>query len=133
MKSSLFSIRMLLAVSLLAVALFGFSPLAARAQVSFFSTTPVTLGSGFNEPTGVAVDAHGDVFVADSLNNAVKEIVAVNGSIPANPTINILGSGFRAFPPTPRSSFWAAASTSPKAWRWTAPATSSSPTRTTTR
>jgi DNA-binding beta-propeller fold protein YncE len=85
---------MFLAVSLLAVALFGFSPLAARAQVSFFSTTPVTLGSGFNEPTGVAVDAHGDVFVADQINNAVKEMVAVNGSIPANPSIRTLGSGF---------------------------------------
>jgi hypothetical protein len=43
----------------------------------------------------VAVDAAGDVFVADDNNNAVKEMVAVNGSIPAtNPTINVLGSGF---------------------------------------
>jgi DNA-binding beta-propeller fold protein YncE len=87
---------MFLAVSLLAVALFGLSPLAARAQVYFAGTTaPVTLGSGFNQPAGVSVDAAGDVFVADYGNSAVKEIVAVNGSIPAtNPTINLLGSGF---------------------------------------
>jgi hypothetical protein len=85
---------MFLAVSLVAVALFGLSPLAARAQVYFAGTTPVTLGSGFNRPSGVAVDAAGDVFVADTRNHAVKEILAVNGSIPANPTINILGSGF---------------------------------------
>src|SRR6202041_3211436 len=40
-------------------------------------------------------DGNGNVFVADSGNSAVKEILAVNGSIPAsNPTINTLGSGF---------------------------------------
>jgi hypothetical protein len=42
----------------------------------------------------VAVDASGNVFVADSGNNAVKELVAVNGSIPTSPTILTLGSGF---------------------------------------
>ena len=58
----------------MAVALFGLSPLAARAQVYFVGTPPVTLGSGFLQPGGVAVDAAGDVFVADTFNNAVKEI-----------------------------------------------------------
>jgi hypothetical protein len=89
---------MFLAVPLLAVALFGLSPLAARAQISFAGTRPVTLGSGFSLPYGVAVDAAGNVFVADPGRATsaadVKEIVAVNGSIPANPTINVLGSGF---------------------------------------
>jgi sugar lactone lactonase YvrE len=85
---------MFLAASLLAVALFGLSPLAARAQVNFTGTPPVTLGSGFSFPGGVAADAAGDVFVGDTWNNEVKEMVAVNGSIPANPTINTLGSGF---------------------------------------
>jgi sugar lactone lactonase YvrE len=85
---------MFLAASLLGVALFGLSPLAARAQVYFAGAPPVTLGSGFYGPNVVAVDAVGDVFVADTDHSEVKEIVAVNGSIPANPTINILGSGF---------------------------------------
>jgi hypothetical protein len=41
------------------------------------------------------VDGAGNVYVADSNNHAVKEIVAVGGSIPAsNPTILTLGSGF---------------------------------------
>jgi hypothetical protein len=40
------------------------------------------------------VDASGDVFVADTAHNAVKEIVAVNGVIPSSPTIHTLGSGF---------------------------------------
>jgi hypothetical protein len=53
-----------------------------------------TLGSGFDDPLGVAVDGSGNVYVADVAENAIKEIVAVNGSIPDNPTINILGRGF---------------------------------------
>jgi len=42
------------------------------------------------------VDGAGNVFVADTGNNLVKEIVAANGVIPASPTINTLGSGFTA-------------------------------------
>jgi hypothetical protein len=57
--------------------------------------TILPLGSGFGLPAGVAVDGAGNVYVADQGNNAVKEIVAVGGSIPAsNPTIRTLGSGF---------------------------------------
>ena len=44
--------------------------------------------SGCNLPTGVAVDAAGDVFVADYNNNAVKEIPA-GSNIPVT-----IGSGF---------------------------------------
>ena len=51
------------------------------------------MGSGFIEPFAVAVDASGDVFVSDS-SNALKKIVAVNGSIPPSPVIITLGSGF---------------------------------------
>jgi hypothetical protein len=50
-------------------------------------TTVNTLGSGFSGPSSVAVDAHGDVFVGSLEDNFVREILAVNGSIPANPTI----------------------------------------------
>jgi sugar lactone lactonase YvrE len=56
--------------------------------------TVATLGSGFSNPYSMAVDAAGNVFVADFTNNAVKEIEAVNGTIPANPTIRTLGGGF---------------------------------------
>jgi len=57
-------------------------------------TTCINWFYGFFGPTGVAVDAQGNVFVADNGNKAVKEILAVNGSIPASPTINTLGGGF---------------------------------------
>ncbi len=66
----------------------------AQAQGVTFAGAQTTLGSGFSSPPGVAVDGSGNVFVADTLNSAVKEILAVNGSIPANPTIKTLGSGF---------------------------------------
>ncbi len=64
-----------------------------RAQVSFAGAQS-TLGSGFKNPTGVAADSAGNVYVADSSNNAVKEVLAVNGGIPANPTIRTLAIGF---------------------------------------
>ena len=41
-----------------------------------------------------AVDANGNLYVSDTFNNEVKEIVAVNRSIPSSPTILTLGSGF---------------------------------------
>ncbi len=63
------------------------------AQTAHFSPVS-TLGSGFNQPVGVAVDASGDVFVADSSHNAVKEIVAVGGVVTSSSTVNTVGSGF---------------------------------------
>lgn len=64
------------------------------AQTVHFSGAVRTLGSGFYGPWDVALDKSGNVFVADSYNNLVKEIVAVNGRIPASPTVKTLGSGF---------------------------------------
>ena len=57
-----------------------------------------TLGSGFSDPGGLAVDGSGNVFVADPARH-VQEILAVNGSIPANPTINTLASGIEPLRP----------------------------------
>jgi sugar lactone lactonase YvrE len=51
-----------------------------------------TLASNYDYADGIAVDGSGNVYVAGG--GAIKEFVAVNGSIPANPAINILGSGF---------------------------------------
>jgi hypothetical protein len=52
----------------------------------------VSIGSGFNNPWGVAVDRNGNVFVADTGNSAVKEILAVGGYT----TVKTLGSGFNS-------------------------------------
>ena len=55
--------------------------LAANGSIS-------TLSSSFNGPSGVAVDAAGNVYVADLGDNAVKEIVAATG------VAKTLSSGF---------------------------------------
>ena len=63
-------------------------------QANFLPASQSTLGSGFNLPRVLAVDESGNVFVADWGNHAVKEMCAVNGRVPASPTIQTLGSGF---------------------------------------
>ena len=47
------------------------------------------------------MDGAADVFVADTGNNAVKEIVAANGVNPPSPTIHILDSGSFTPPASP--------------------------------
>jgi sugar lactone lactonase YvrE len=69
-------------------------PTGLFAQTAHFSGAFRTLGSGFSSPKGVAVDGSGNIFVADASDSVIQEIVAVNGVIPANPTIRSLGSGF---------------------------------------
>jgi sugar lactone lactonase YvrE len=58
----------------------------------------LSLGDGVHQAFGVAVDGSGNVYFADVYNNAVYELVAVNGTVPALPgsaTAISLGSGFR--------------------------------------
>jgi sugar lactone lactonase YvrE len=74
----------------------GASSLPAQTGVSG-ATIPV--GSGFSHPSQVAVDGRGDIFVADFLNSAIKEIVAgTNGNaagiVSSTSTVNTVGSGF---------------------------------------
>jgi hypothetical protein len=71
------------------------APRTVQAQTAHFSGTTIVLAdTSFLGPEGVAVDGSGNVFVADSSLGVVVEMRAVNGSIPASPTINVLGSGF---------------------------------------
>lgn len=60
-------------------------------MVTFPSNRTVnTVGSGlFSGPQGVTLDGSGNVIVADTNHNAVKELVA-----PGYTTVNLLGSGF---------------------------------------
>jgi hypothetical protein len=72
-------------------------------QVTFANTTSGSgtyvpskqrdVGSGLAGPLGVTVDAAGNAFIVDG--GAVKEILAVNGSIPPSPAIKTLGSGLQ--------------------------------------
>jgi hypothetical protein len=68
------------------------STTSARFQYSTnssFTSVITTLGSGFNQPYAIATDTLGDIFLADTGNDAVKEILP-NGSIAT------IGSGFSA-------------------------------------
>ena len=66
------------ALSKLAPALLGLVALAGAALFAppAAAQTHLVLGSGYQNPSGVAVDATGNVFVVDQLHNAVKEILA---------------------------------------------------------
>jgi gliding motility-associated-like protein len=64
------------------------APTAAGVAPQGYSASPVTIGTGFNRPFGVAVDAAGNVYVADTLNRAVYKI-PVGGGAPVT-----IGSGF---------------------------------------
>ncbi len=55
-------------------------PTSAYIAKTSYASTPAFIGSGFNAPRGTAVDKSGNVFVADSLNNAVKMIPAGGGA-----------------------------------------------------
>ena len=62
---------------------------SAEAQTVHFSWAKSTLGSGFSQPIGVAVDGSGNVFVVDQGTSAVYEILAAGGYT----TVNTLASG----------------------------------------
>ena len=66
----------------------------AQAQTAQFSGVLTAIGSGFSVPYSAAVDARGDVFVADVGSGLVKEIVAVNGTVSSSSTVIPVGSGF---------------------------------------
>jgi len=67
--------------------------LAVNGVIPANNPTINILVSGF-APNGVAVDASGNVYVAEG--SRIREILAVNGVIPANPTIRGLGKGFNS-------------------------------------
>ncbi len=67
-----------------------------RAQTAYFANTGTNVGSGLSAPRELAVDGAGDVFVADTNNNMVKEIVAVKGAVSPASQVIAVGSGFNA-------------------------------------
>jgi sugar lactone lactonase YvrE len=71
---------------------------AAAGTVNSGSTT-VVVGSGLKQPVAVAVDAHGNVYVADPAADAVDEIEsgtggAAAGTVNSSSTVMVVGSGF---------------------------------------
>ncbi len=72
-----------------AVCLLAGAPQAA--QSAQLSAAIITLGGGFSNPTGIAVDISGNVYVADPVNHALKEMPAGCASVSC---VTTLGGGF---------------------------------------
>jgi len=84
--------KWVLALAALCLSTLGeFAP-SAEAQTAHFSWAVSAVGNGFSFPNGVAVDGSGNVFVADTGNNTVKELLAMGGYT----TVNTLGSSFNS-------------------------------------
>jgi large repetitive protein len=79
---------------LVPVLLFLFVALASAQTVFVGVQSTLNTGSTFRSPVQVAVDSRGDVFVLDGWTGHVSKIVAVNGVIPASPTINVLANSY---------------------------------------
>ena len=58
------------------------------------SSSVIQIATGFSQPMGLARDANGNLFLADTHNLLVKEIVAVNGQVSASSPVVTVGSGF---------------------------------------
>ncbi|HVU48850.1 MAG TPA: IPT/TIG domain-containing protein [Terracidiphilus sp.] len=52
------------------------------------------MAGSLNTPTSVAVDGSGDIYFAVEGSSQIYEMVAVNGTVPASPSIRSFGSGF---------------------------------------
>ena len=53
---------------------------AGNGSFGYFGDGAAATAASLNDPTSVAVDAHGDIFIADSANNVVREVTS-NGII----------------------------------------------------
>ncbi len=83
--------------AILAVLLCGAGSIAS-AQTAHFSGAQTSVGSGFISPLGLALDGSGNLYVTDT-SSIVKEVLAVNGSIPSSPTILTLANdGGQSYP-----------------------------------
>jgi len=64
------------------------TPTASGVAAYGYSNNPQLYGPGINQPYGVAVDAAGNIYVADTYNNLVKKVDPVSGHAV------VLGAGF---------------------------------------
>jgi len=76
---------------LLVTVLLGLLAIGARAQTASFNYAVTALGGGFSDSFGVAVDAGGNVYVANYLGNSVTEMPAGCAS---SSCVTTLGGGF---------------------------------------
>ena len=66
------------------------SPTSSGVAIAGYSNSPVTLMSAYSEPTGIAVDAAGNLYIADQADNEAKKFAA------GSTTAVVIGTGFNA-------------------------------------
>jgi streptogramin lyase len=82
--------KSVLPLAMLCLSALVLSAASAGAQTAHFSWAITTVGSGFTSPQAVAVDASGNVIVADGSSGTVKKFLAASGYT----TSSTVGSGF---------------------------------------
>jgi sugar lactone lactonase YvrE len=68
---------------------------AGKNSVFYFATpisSPVSIGTGLSKPSGVAVDAFGNVLIADTGNNQIVEVPMVSGALSNAAQVTIISS-----------------------------------------
>jgi sugar lactone lactonase YvrE len=68
-------------------------------QTLFQPGTQSVLGAGSGQPVNLALDGNGNLYVSFNNSTALSEMLAVDGTIPASPTIKTIASGLNAFGP----------------------------------
>ena len=80
-----------------------------------------------NDPTAIAFDASGDLFIADTGNTVIREVKPGPGGLLSLGTISTIAGGGANTDPAFSGSATDAALSGPPVWPWTARATSTSP------
>lgn len=65
---------------------------AGNGTLSYSGDGQLALSASLNTPNGVAVDGSGDIFIADTLNNVVREVTASTGTITTIAGVGTAGS-----------------------------------------
>jgi hypothetical protein len=65
---------------------------AGNGTLSYSGDGQLALSASLNTPNGVAVDGSGDIFIADTLNNVVREVSASTGTITTIAGVGTAGS-----------------------------------------
>jgi len=86
-------------------AIFALRPSSAGVGAPGYSSTPAAAGTGYNQDVSVAIDAAGNVYVADKFNTAIKKIPAAGGSQVTIPT-GYTGPGFYGIAIDPAGNFY---------------------------
>ena len=102
---------------------------AGNGTAGYVGVTGASTAGELDDPEGVAVDAQGDIFIADSGNAMIREVTpAQGGPLRTPPSRRSRAAAQIPLSPLPSRPPRRSLASAPSAWRWMVPVTSSSPT-----